>query len=55
MIVMYPNEVSGLVDISNTSSKCEVGCLVCGIMKVCRSVLCGNILPEEVMEERPKS
>lgn len=54
MIVMDPDKIARLVDFCDFACKGSVGRLVVGIVSVGRGVFCSDVLPKEIVEERPQ-
>lgn len=54
VVVVHPDDVSGLVGGHNSLGKGKVCSFICGVELVCGRVLGRDILPEKVVEERPE-
>lgn len=55
MIIMHPNEVTRSIDFSNAARKRSIGSFIVGIVRIGRSVFSSNVLPKQIMEQRPQS
>lgn len=55
VVIVYPDKIAGAVGFDDAFSEGQIGGLVCGPVFICGGVFGRNILPEEVVEERPES
>ena len=54
VVVVHPNEVARAVDVDDGLGVCFIGGEVVGPVGVCGGVFSGDVLPEEIVEERPE-
>lgn len=51
---MNPDKIARPIDFDNFTRKGGVGGLIVGVVGVCGSIFCCDVLPEQVVEQRPK-